>query len=64
VKRYASHRFSKLLILGEDPVLPHEETKQQVENTEVELIVFPDGHMTHIENEEVNRCIIEVFKHI
>jgi hypothetical protein len=33
--------FPKLLILGEkDPVLPHEETKLQVENTEVELIVF------------------------
>jgi hypothetical protein len=32
--------FPKLLILGEDPVLPHEETKRQVENTEVELIVF------------------------
>jgi hypothetical protein len=29
----ASHRFPKLLILGEDPVLPHEETKRQVENT-------------------------------
>jgi pimeloyl-ACP methyl ester carboxylesterase len=43
--------FPKLLILGEkDPVLPHEETKQQVENTEVQLIVFPDGHMSHIEN--------------
>jgi hypothetical protein len=42
--------FPKLLI-QRDPVLPHEETKLQVENTE-ELIVFPDGHMTHIENEE------------
>jgi hypothetical protein len=35
------HRFSKITFLGEkDPVLPHEETKLQVENTEVELIVF------------------------
>jgi hypothetical protein len=38
--------FPKLLFLERDPVLPHEETKLQVENTEVELIVFPDGHMT------------------
>jgi pimeloyl-ACP methyl ester carboxylesterase len=43
--------FPKLLILGEkDPVLPHEETKLQVEN-EVQLIVF-QTHMSHIENEE------------
>jgi hypothetical protein len=32
--------FPKLLFLERDPVLPHEETKLQVENTEVELIVF------------------------
>jgi pimeloyl-ACP methyl ester carboxylesterase len=51
--------FPKLLIGERDPVLPHEETKLQVENTEVELIVFPDGHMTHIENEENE--FIEVF---
>ena len=58
--------FPKLLILGEkDPVLPHEETKQQVENTEVELIVFPDGHMTHIENEEeLTGVLLKFFKHI
>jgi pimeloyl-ACP methyl ester carboxylesterase len=58
--------FPKLLILGErDPVLPHEETKLQVENTEVELIVFPDGHMTHIENEEeLTAVLLKFFKHI
>jgi hypothetical protein len=50
-----------LFLERKDPVLPHEETKLQVENTEVELIVFPDGHMTHIENEEELRGIIEVF---
>jgi pimeloyl-ACP methyl ester carboxylesterase len=58
--------FPKLLILGEkDPVLPHEETKQQVENTEVQLIVFPDGHMTHIENEEdLTAVLLKFFKNI
>jgi hypothetical protein len=45
--------------LERDPVLPHEETKLQVENTEVELIVFSDGHMTHIENEEVNKVLLK-----
>jgi hypothetical protein len=43
--------FPKLLVLGEkDPVLPHEETKLQVENTEVELLFSMD--MSHIENKE------------
>jgi pimeloyl-ACP methyl ester carboxylesterase len=58
--------FPKLLILGEkDPVLPHHETKQQVENTEVQLIVFPDGHMSHIENEEeLTAVLLKFFKNI
>jgi len=58
--------FPKLLILGEkDPVLPHHETKQQVENTEVKLIVFPDGHMTHIENEEeLTAVLLKFFKNV
>jgi hypothetical protein len=45
IKRYCISPFFQNY-LERDPVLPHEETKQ-VENTEVELIVFPDGHMTH-----------------
>lgn len=43
--------YPKLLILGEkDPVLNYEETKEQIENTAVKLVAFPDGHMSHIEN--------------
>jgi pimeloyl-ACP methyl ester carboxylesterase len=57
--------FQNYLFLEKDPVLPHEETKLQVENTEVELIVFPDGHMTHIENEEeLTTVLLKFFKHI
>ncbi len=45
--------YPKMLILGEkDPVLPYEETKTQIENTAVALVTFPDGHMSHIENQE------------
>jgi hypothetical protein len=64
VKHYCISPLFKITILGErDPVLPHEETKLQVENTEVELIVFRT--YDHIENEErVNRGFIEIFKHI
>ena len=45
--------YPKLIVLGEkDSVLPYEETKEQVENTSVKLISFPDGHMSHIENRD------------
>ncbi|CAM2778131.1 Pimeloyl-ACP methyl ester carboxylesterase [Flavobacterium succinicans] len=44
--------FPKLLILGEkDPVLNYEETVAQIQETSVDLVTFPDGHMSHIENE-------------
>jgi pimeloyl-ACP methyl ester carboxylesterase len=41
-----------LLILGEkDPVLNYEENLEQIEGTNVKLITFNDGHMSHIENQ-------------
>jgi pimeloyl-ACP methyl ester carboxylesterase len=43
----------KVLILGQkDPVLNYEENRTQIKNTDVQLITFPDGHMSHIENRE------------
>ncbi|MFN7100384.1 MAG: alpha/beta fold hydrolase [Flavobacterium sp.] len=58
--------FPKLLILGEkDPVLNYEETKEQIENTAVQLITFPDGHMSHIENQdELLAVLLSFFKNI
>ncbi|MBC5862175.1 alpha/beta fold hydrolase [Flavobacterium turcicum] len=58
--------FPKLLILGEkDPVLNYEETKEQTENTEVKLITFPDGHMSHLENQdELLAVLLSFFKSI
>jgi pimeloyl-ACP methyl ester carboxylesterase len=45
--------FPKLLILGEkDGVLVYKDNLAQIENSNVELITFPDGHMSHIENKE------------
>ncbi len=41
-----------LLILGKkDGVLNYKDSLEQVENTKVEFVSFPDGHMSHIENE-------------
>lgn len=46
-------KYPKLMILGEkDPVLPYQETKEQLENTKIDLVSFPDGHMSYIENED------------
>lgn len=58
--------YHKLLILGEkDPVLPYEETKEQIENTNVQFINFPGGHMSHIENqEELLKVLLDFFKKI
>ena len=45
--------YPKVLILGKkDPVLNYEENKDQVENSDVELVTFNDGHMSHIENRD------------
>lgn len=44
--------YPMLLILGKkDGVLIYEENAPQVEGTQVQLVTFPDGHMSHIENE-------------
>jgi pimeloyl-ACP methyl ester carboxylesterase len=58
--------FPKLLILGEkDPVLNYEESIQQIENTNVSLVTFPDGHMSSIENEtELTTVLLDFFKGI
>ncbi|RTY68836.1 MULTISPECIES: alpha/beta fold hydrolase [unclassified Flavobacterium] len=58
--------FPKLLILGEkDPVLNYEETKEQIEGTAMKLVTFPDGHMSHIENQdELLNVLLAFFKSI
>jgi pimeloyl-ACP methyl ester carboxylesterase len=58
--------YPKMLILGEkDPVLGYEETKSQIENTEVQLVSFPDGHMSHIENQEdLTDVLVSFFKKV
>lgn len=55
-----------LLILGKkDPVLAYEETAEQIENTNVPLVTFADGHMSHIENKtELKKVLLDFFKGI
>lgn len=58
--------YPKVLILGEkDPVLNYEENSEQIKNTHVELVTFPDGHMSHIENrEELQKVLLDFFKSV
>lgn len=43
--------FPMLLILGtQDPVLPFETTKDQVQQSQTQLVHFEGGHMSHLEN--------------
>lgn len=56
--------YPKLLILGEkDGVLNYEDNIKQIEGTNVKLVSFPDGHMSHIENrEELGKVLNDFLK--
>lgn len=58
--------YPKMLILGKkDPVLNYEENLEQIEETAIQLVTFPDGHMSHIENEtELTKILLDFFKKI
>ena len=54
--------YPMLLILGKkDPVLNYEESVEQIEGTKVELVTFPDGHMSTIENQEDLKLVLNAF---
>ena len=43
--------YKKMMIIGKrDPVLDYEDLLDQTNNADVDVDVFPDGHMSHIEN--------------
>ena len=51
-----------MLILGKkDPVLNYEESIEQAEGTKVELVTFPDGHMSTIENRDELMLVLSAF---
>jgi pimeloyl-ACP methyl ester carboxylesterase len=54
--------FPILLILGKkDGVLNYDDNLTQIENTKVKLVTFPDGHMSHIENEKELKIALSDF---
>ena len=58
--------YPKVLILGKkDPVLNYEKTKEQIEGTQVQLLSYPDGHMSHIENQQaLQTALLYFFKSV
>jgi hypothetical protein len=43
--------------------LNYDDNLKQIENTNVKLVTFPDGHMSHIENQsELKNVLLEFFK--
>ena len=57
----AENNFKKLIIIGEkDPVLDFELSLAEAEKTNSEIVIFPDGHMSHIENKD---ALILALKH-
>ena len=59
-------QYPILLILGKkDGVLIYDDTIEQIEGTKVQLKTFPDGHMSHIENErQLKKVVLEFFKKV
>lgn len=55
-----------LLILGKkDPVLLYSSHIEQIEDTKVALVCFPDGHMSHIENKnELEKTLTSFLKKV
>ena len=43
--------FKKMMVIGkEDPALDYNSLIEQTQNSDIKVVEFPDGHMSHIEN--------------
>lgn len=54
--------FPIVLVLGKkDPVLNYNDNRSQIDGTNAQLITFPDGHMSHIENKDEVLAVLHDF---
>ncbi|GGK54667.1 MULTISPECIES: alpha/beta fold hydrolase [Flavobacteriaceae] len=62
---YKNADFPILMIIGkQDPALDYNSLIAQTKNTKVEVVEFPDGHMSHIENKDaLTTSLISFAKH-
>lgn len=57
-----SSYFKKMIIISKnDPVLDYNTLINQNQNNNVQVVIFPDGHMSHIENETLFLTEIKQF---
>lgn len=50
---YTNSQYPITMIIGkEDPALDYNSLIQQTKNTKVQVVEFPDGHMSHVENKD------------
>lgn len=58
----AENSFKKLIIIGKkDPVLNFELSLKEAKKTSSEVVIFPNGHMSHIENKEELNTTLKSF---
>ncbi|WP_053976394.1 alpha/beta fold hydrolase [Mangrovimonas xylaniphaga] len=52
-EQFVNGSYKKLLVIGlKDPVLDYESVMAYVANSNIEVVEFPDGHMSYIEDKE------------
>ncbi|WP_397444737.1 alpha/beta fold hydrolase [Polaribacter sp. R77954] len=58
----AGNDFKKLIIVGKnDPVLDYKMSLEEVKKTNSEMVIFSNGHMSHIENTEELIVVLKQF---
>ena len=59
---YKSANFPIQMIIGkQDPALDYNTLIAQTKNTNVQIVEFPDGHMSHVENKDALLTALAVF---
>ncbi|WP_338356754.1 alpha/beta hydrolase [Yeosuana marina] len=54
IELFRDGNFKKQMIISKkDPVLDYEALKKQSEKSTIEIVEFPDGHMSHVENKSL-----------
>jgi len=55
LKLFRNAPIKKLMIIGQnDPILSRDILIEQIKDSDIEIVEFPDGHMSFIENKEEN----------
>ena len=55
VELFRKASYKKMMIISKkDPALQYDTLINQTKNSDIEIVEFPDGHMSFIENKEEN----------